>query len=156
MPAKIKPKISRQETPAINITNKPALVTSNEVPKSGCLAISSTGSNNITRAMNRCLLRGGILPPDRYQASIIGTANFIISDGWKRNRPRSSQRWAPRTFVPISSTAISMMVPIINRMGDQRRIVSGEIWAINSITIIAIPRRIPWRCINAVLSPPAL
>jgi hypothetical protein len=38
---------------------------------------------------------GGSARSCRYHAQSIGTASFMISEGWKRMNPRSSQRCAP-------------------------------------------------------------
>ena len=44
----------------------------------------------------------------KYHASISGSAIFISSDGWKRAKPRLSQRREPLTTVPNSATPISI------------------------------------------------
>ena len=47
----------------------------------------------------------------KYQASIMGTAIFIISDGWMRVTPRLSQRVAPLLVSPKNSTPSSSTTP---------------------------------------------
>ncbi len=47
----------------------------------------------------------------RYQAHIIGTASFRISEGWKRTTPRSSQRCAPLPMSPAIATTTSSTRP---------------------------------------------
>ena len=46
-----------------------------------------------------------------HQAQIMGTASFMISEGWKRTNPRSSQRCAPLPMCPVMSTTISRITP---------------------------------------------
>ncbi len=59
----------------------PALATSREVPRSGCLAISNTGTRVSSPAIARRGMLGGRRFSDRYQATIIGTANLSSSEG---------------------------------------------------------------------------
>ena len=47
----------------------------------------------------------------RYQAHASGTASFMISDGWNRMKPRSSQRCAPIAISPVSMTTSSRIRP---------------------------------------------
>ena len=47
----------------------------------------------------------------RYQATIIGRAIFMISEGWIRVKPRLSQRVEPLTVTPATSTPISSNTP---------------------------------------------
>ena len=47
-----------------------------------------------------------------YQAHIMGTASFMISEGWKRMKPTSSQRCAPLPMWPVTSTTISRATPM--------------------------------------------
>ncbi len=47
----------------------------------------------------------------KYQASISGIAIFMISAGWMRVMPRSSQRLAPLTLIPTRKTATSSRTP---------------------------------------------
>ena len=44
-----------------------------------------------------------------HHAQVMGTASFMISEGWKRMKPRSSQRCAPLPMWPVMSTTISRM-----------------------------------------------
>jgi hypothetical protein len=43
----------------------------------------------------------------KYHASISGSAIFISSEGWKRMKPRLSQRREPLTTTPNSATPTS-------------------------------------------------
>ncbi|MNT86681.1 hypothetical protein D3C72_2269980 [compost metagenome] len=47
----------------------------------------------------------------KYHASIIGSAIFMISDGWMRAMPTFSQRVEPLTVIPNSSTPTSNSTP---------------------------------------------
>jgi hypothetical protein len=82
------------------------------VPRSGWRAISTAGTAIISTAASSRPGRGGSGCSARYQAIIIGTAIFIISEGWKRTGPRLSQRCAPLPMTPRPSTASSSSMPI--------------------------------------------
>jgi len=71
----------RQYMPARNSIAKPEPSTSMAVPKSGCLAISATGTSVMMPASVNCFRLGGSGTRAKYQASISGRASFMISDG---------------------------------------------------------------------------
>ena len=89
-------------SPAKKITNEPAASTSSAVPRSGCLMISPTGTSTISAATTKSSVRR--LPSRlwKYHASISGRPSFMISAGWMRPTPMSSQRWAPLTITPLA------------------------------------------------------
>ena len=83
------------------------------VPRSGCSAISSTGTSTSSSAPRVWGTDGGSGRSCRYQATIIGRAIFMISEGWKRRNPRSSQRCAPMLTSPTTATATSSSTPTV-------------------------------------------
>src|SRR5690606_36108970 len=93
------------------ITQKPAANTSKAVPKSGWWAIRANGTANSTAATKKSIRRSRDWFLWKYHANISGTANFIISDGWIRVNPRSSQRVAPLLVSPKNSTPSSKTTP---------------------------------------------
>ncbi len=102
------PMIQRQRRPAMNSTNAPDARISSEVPKSGCLRISTNGTKISDRLIAVCLRLGGRLRVERYQAIVIGMMIFMNSDGWKRITPGMLiQRVAPIAVCPTTSTATS-------------------------------------------------
>ena len=133
------------DSPARNSTKKPALAISSAVPRSGCLAISSTGTTISAPATSSCSRRGGSRLSDRYQATIIGTASFMISEGWKRTTPRSSQRCAPLPMSPTTSTASSNSTPRPYSQGVQRCSQAAGTAPPAIMAPKAMPRRIIWR-----------
>jgi hypothetical protein len=42
----------------------------------------------------------------------MGTASFMISDGWNRTKPMSSQRCAPLPIWPVTATTMSSSTPM--------------------------------------------
>ena len=60
---------------------------------------------------NRDFQSGGSGRSCSHQAQVMGTASFMISEGWKRMKPRSSQRCAPLPMWPVMSTTISRITP---------------------------------------------
>src|SRR5882672_3326218 len=60
-----------------------------------------------------------------YHAHIIGTASFMISDGWKRMNPTSSQRCAPLPICPVTATTTSNSTPITYAIGANKRRYCG-------------------------------
>jgi len=116
------------------MTKTPAAPMSRAVPKSGWTTMSPMGKAVRTRAAKTWRGRGGMGLADRYQATIIGTTIFIISEGWKRNRPRSSQRRAPLPISPKTRTAASRTMPAANTQGVQWSKVWGGICATAIIT----------------------
>ena len=60
-----------------------------------------------------------------HQAQVMGTASFMISEGWKRMKPRSSQRCAPLPMWPVMSTTISSTTPMIHSGSASRRRKAG-------------------------------
>ena len=81
------------------------------MPRSGWRAISSTGTASSSAAIAKSRMRSIVSFLWKYHASIIGSASFIISEGWKRVTPTCSQRRAPFTTSPASATAISSAIP---------------------------------------------
>ena len=59
----------------------PELAISIDVPKSGCSLINNVGSITIAKPKIKCSGRGGKCLRPIYQATIIGTASFINSEG---------------------------------------------------------------------------
>lgn len=74
-------RIRRQDMPATRSTKTPAAATSNEVPRSGCLAMRAVGTTMRAAATSRRGRLGGRGRSDRYQATMAGTATFTISEG---------------------------------------------------------------------------
>ena len=99
------------ESPPMTSTMRPEAATRSAVPRSGCSAISATGSRMMSITAPTSRSDGGSARWCRYQAHIIGTASFMISDGWKRITPRSSQRCAPLPMSPASATTTSSTSP---------------------------------------------
>ncbi len=92
----------------MNRTNAPEARISSDVPRSGCLRISTKGTRISDRLIAVCLMLGGRLREDRYQAMVIGMMIFMNSDGWKRITPGMLiQRVAPIAVWPTTSTATS-------------------------------------------------
>ena len=83
---------------------------------------------------------GGSRRGCRYQAIIIGTASFMISEGWKRMTPRSSQRLVLRP-VPKNQVAISSSTPRLYSQGVQIRRMCGGTWLSISMATSPAPRR---------------
>src|SRR3989337_632110 len=81
---------TRQYMPARNSMAKPAPNTRMAVPRSGCLAMSATGTRVTMNASASCRRFGGSGTRAKYQASIIGKASFMISEGWKLETPAHS------------------------------------------------------------------
>ena len=75
------PPIIHQGNPAKKSTNKPLAATKIDVPKSGSLAIKSTGIAMIIKVVKTVLMLGGNSFLDKYQAHIMGMPSFINSDG---------------------------------------------------------------------------
>ncbi len=69
----------------------------------------------MTPMTSRSLNVGGSGRSCMYQAHIIGTASFMISEGWKRMKPTSSQRCAPLPMWPVTATTTS------SKHADRRR-----------------------------------
>ncbi len=92
----------------------------------------------------------------RYQAHIIGTASFMISEGWKRTSPRSSQRCAPLPMAPMPATTKSSRTPTRYSHGDSRRRKLGFTWASSNIATVPMPRWPTWRITVPRLWPEAL
>jgi len=79
---------------------------SSEVPRSGCLATSTTGSISRAPAMTKSATRS---TPSRFwnhHASISGAAIFRISLGWM-TMPTLSQRVAPFLVMPRPGRAVT-------------------------------------------------
>src|SRR5258708_5668855 len=74
---------------------------------------------------NKSLKVGGSGRSCMYHAHIIGTASFMISDGWKRMNPPSSQRCAPLPICPVTATTTSSTTPITYAIGANRRRYCG-------------------------------
>ena len=60
-----------------------------------------------------------------HHAQVMGTASFMISEGWKRMKPRSSQRCAPLPMWPVMSTTTSSITPSIHSGNARRRRKAG-------------------------------
>ena len=109
-----RPSISRMGRPASTTTMTPDAAISSDVPRSGWRAIRTVGTIMIVAKTTRSRKDGGMCRSCRYQAAIIGTASFMISDGWKR-MPMSSQRRAPWPISPMTSTRTSSTMPASRR-----------------------------------------
>lgn len=92
---------------------KPEAPISSEVPRSGCFMMNSTGIASSTAPMTWS--ENLVLSSRRakYQASNMGTAIFMSSEGWMRTTPRCSQRRAPWLISPNSATPSSSNRPRI-------------------------------------------
>jgi hypothetical protein len=97
--------------PAKKMTNVPAARTKVAVPRSGWCRISTTGIAISSAAKAKSMVRIEVSRLWKYQASIIGSASRISSDGWIVITPRLSQRVAPFTVVPKNSTPSSSTTP---------------------------------------------
>ena len=53
------------------------------------MATGSTGMKIMAASGNSCFQLGGSGFSYRYQATIMGTAIFMISEGWKRTTPQT-------------------------------------------------------------------
>ena len=73
--------IKRQLMPARNRAKTPEHAIKREVPKSGWRAINKVGRATNVNPISICHVLGGKLNRLIYQATIIGTASFIISEG---------------------------------------------------------------------------
>src|SRR3990172_5315901 len=145
-----------QLIPATKSTEKPAIPTSNAVPKSGCLQINNTGTVTSKQAASMRQMPGGKDLSEEYHATTMGTASFINSDGWKRRKPRSSQRLAPLPISPATRTTISNTTPARYNQKDKRASCAGDIWvntSSNAKASISLPH---CRISIPVSMPPAL
>ena len=73
--------MTRTGNPASTMTMRPEAAIRSDVPRSGCNAISNTGTAINTASTRSCPALGGSERSCRYHAAIIGTASFMISDG---------------------------------------------------------------------------
>ncbi len=109
------PNIRRHCSPDRNRTKRPLAATSRAVPRSGWRAISNAGTARMAPATSDASRSGGRRRGCRYQAIIIGTASFMISEGWKRSTPKSSQRLVlrpvPKTQVANTSASAQHVEP---------------------------------------------
>ena len=71
----------RQATPDKIMAVIPPIAMIIAVPRSGCLMTSTAGANNTPRHNDSCFTSLMAVVSSIIQASIIGTASFIISDG---------------------------------------------------------------------------
>ena len=71
----------RKSIPASSITMSPEAAISSAVPKSGCTTIMAVGIMINTPITMRSQNVGGSGRSCMYQAHIIGTASFMISEG---------------------------------------------------------------------------
>ncbi len=134
----------------------PAAATRSAVPRSGCSAIRPTGTTTISSTTTMSRSDGGSGRWCRYQAHIIGTASFRISEGWKRTTPRSSQRWAPLPMSPATATTASSTSPSAYAAGESMRRKWSGTCASTTISVKPMPMRASWLSHSAVLSPAAL
>ncbi len=80
---------------------------SSAVPRSGWRLMRNVGT---TMRIDAITKSGQRMRPSnfwKYQASIIGSATFMSSEGWMRATPRLSQRREPLTTTPKSATPTS-------------------------------------------------
>ena len=75
------PTINRQLNPAKKITNMPEAQINKAVPKSGCFIIRATGISSSMAAIVKSVILGLASLLAKNQASIMGTAMRIISEG---------------------------------------------------------------------------
>ncbi len=148
--------ITRTRSPARMMTRVPAMAMSAAVPRSGSMATSATGSTISTASMARALQPGGSARSCRYQAQHIGTASFMSSEGWKRNRPRFSQRCAPMPVWPTATTTTSSRQPATYSQGVMRRRKLGLTRASSSIATVPSRSRRSVRTTVPRLCPEAL
>ena len=120
------------------------------------MATSPTGSRISTLSSPSDVQPGGSGRSCMYQAHIIGTASFISSEGWKRNRPKFSQRCAPIPTWPIATTMSSSRHPSAYIHGVLRRRKFGFTRASNSMAMVPSSSRSAVRITVAVLWPEAL
>ena len=66
-----------------------------EVPKSGCFITKATGTSKKILATTKSVTTGLLSRLEKYQASIIGMAIRITSEGCILVNPKLSQRCAP-------------------------------------------------------------
>ena len=85
----------RNCSPAMMTTIMPPMSTSPPVPRSGCTMMSAVGRQMKPASASSEGRLGGSGRSCSHQAQVMGTASFMISEGWKRMKPRSSQRCAP-------------------------------------------------------------
>ena len=106
--------------------------------------IKPTGTSTMTAATAKSNARS---PPSRlwkYHASIIGRPSFMISEGWMRPMPMSSQRVAPFTVTPFSSVATSSATPTTYTGTASRISNCGDTLAAMNSTANAIAKLRAW------------
>ena len=147
--------IRHHAMPDRNSANAPAAVTSTAVPRSGCSAISPAGIaiSRPTTAMS--FQPGGNWRGCRYQATIIGMVSLSSSDGWKRMKPRSSQRIEPRPSPRIATTTSNAVLPPYNH-GVQLRSTEGGMRDTSSSRPAPSTKRPAWPPTRDRLASPAL
>jgi len=118
--------------------------------------MSSTGTRIATASTSSVVKLGGSGRVCRNQAQASGTAIFMISEGWKRTTPRSSQRCAPMEMSPTSATATSSSTPAAYAQGETARSNRGGTCAAATSTAKAMPTRAAWRTNTPRSSPAAL
>src|SRR5256885_2063877 len=148
--------ITRTRRPARMMTSAPAIAMSAAVPRSGWMATSPTGTRISTLSAPSDDQPGGSGRSCRYQAQVIGTASFISSEGWKRNRPKFSQRCAPMPTWPIATTMSSSTHPTAYSHGVERRRKFGFTRASSSMAMVPSSSRRAVRTTVAMLWPEAL
>ena len=87
----------------------------------------------------------------KYHASISGIATFISSDGWKRMKPRLSQRREPLTTTPNSATPTSRTTASTYSGTAARASVCGGTFATSHISSRATARFASWPDSRAML-----
>ena len=101
----------RMDSPAMSTSRIPLAAINAAVPRSGSTATSAAGRNINSASTSSERQSGGNGRSCRYQAASMGTASFMISEGWNLNSPRLSQRCAPLPMTPVSATTISSTTP---------------------------------------------
>ena len=90
-----------------NTTLMNAGVSSAQFVPAGAYILPQT-TNNVAIEVNAVTSAGANAWTTYIAANVGGT---IISDGWKRKAPNSSQRCAPLPICPIINTAMSRKIP---------------------------------------------
>jgi len=114
-------RMMRTDSPAMSTSSTPLAAIKAAVPRSGCIATRPAGTKMISARTSSDFQSGGRPRSCRYQALSMGTASFMISEGWKRMMPRLNQRCAPLPMTPAPATTNSSRMPNAYSQGARRR-----------------------------------
>ena len=107
------------------------------VPRSGCTATSPTGSKISPASSTSDSQPGGSGRSCRYQAHIIGTASFMISEGWKRMQ--SEVEPALRAHADVADAATTKQQEDADRVQPRRRAAQKVGLTLREHSIATVP-----------------